>query len=150
MHSFKKVAKSLLKRFKTSIRLWSAYSQLEWLSGNLEAARNVFCTALGMSKGFPEAARRDTIVLWTTWIWAEMSLGQYDEALRLVLSIESGKPVEKAPTTVPGNVPGSVLLKARRVSLLPTRLKITDSTSAPARTTGPPTLPPVRRTCRPI
>lgn len=46
----KRLAKRLLKEpdNRGSLALWREYAHLEWLLGNLEEARKVFDTALGM------------------------------------------------------------------------------------------------------
>lgn len=96
--------------------LWNGYAQIEWQDGKVDAARNVFSTALGMSKGFPEANRRDAILLWKAWAWGE--LGDVSQAVRVLLSIESGKLLPEDPHNYsPKNIQPALLLKARKVRL---------------------------------
>jgi hypothetical protein len=125
--SVKKIAKGLLKRFRTSLLLWNGYAQIELRGGGLEAARNVFSTALGMSPGFPEANRRDAIVLWKTWVWEELTRGHISQAIRILLSIDFGKLLpEEGSEFGPRGVPPASVLKARRVSVSIKLLKIAD------------------------
>lgn len=115
--SVKKVAKALLKKFTTSLLLWNGYAQVEWRGGKIDSARNIFSTALGMSKGFPEADLRNAILLWRTWAWEE--LVDPSQAIRILLSVESGKllPENECYSFGPGNIPPALLLKSRRVSV---------------------------------
>ena len=111
------MAKALLKKFRASLQLWNAYAQIEWRDGNIEAARNVFSTALGMSQGFPEVHRRDTVFLWKVWIWEEICEGNISQAVRIMLSIEAGKLLDSKEVDVDQNISPAVLLKTRRVSI---------------------------------
>lgn len=115
--SVKKVAKALLKKFTTSLLLWNGYAQVEWRDGKTDAARNIFSTALGMSKGFPEVDLRNAILLWRTWAWEE--LVNPSRTIRILLSVESGKllPENECHSFAPGNIPPALLLKSRRVSV---------------------------------
>lgn len=111
------MAKALLKKLTTSLLLWNGYAQVEWRGGKVDAARNIFATALGMSKGFPEANRRDAILLWRTWAWEE--LGDPSRAIRVLLSVESGKllPEDEYHSFDPKSIQPALLLKSRRVSV---------------------------------
>ena len=59
--------------------------------GNIDVARKVFSTALGICGSFSEDRRRDGILLWRTWIWEEIMDGNRREALSILLSIPDGK-----------------------------------------------------------
>lgn len=112
----RKVAKVLLKKFGTSLLLWNGYAQIEWRDGNVGAARKIFSTALGMSKGFPEANRRDAILLWKTWALEE--LGDPSQTIRILLSVESGKLLSEDQHRFSlKDIQPTLLLKARRVSV---------------------------------
>ncbi|KAF8439532.1 NRDE-2, necessary for RNA interference-domain-containing protein [Terfezia claveryi] len=86
-----KLAKKLLKKYRTSLLLYSAYAQIEWRMGNIDAARKIFSTALGMCGSSSEGSRRDSILLWRTWTWEEIMDGNKSEALSVLLSIPSGR-----------------------------------------------------------
>lgn len=111
----KKVAKVLLKKFTTSLLLWNGYAQVEWRGGKVDAARNIFSTALGMSKSFPEADRLNAILLWEAWAWEE--LGDSSRAIRILLSVESGKLLPENHSFGPENIQPALLLKSMRVSV---------------------------------
>ena len=91
--SIKQTAKAVLKIHKTSLRLYSAYAQIECTTNCLSAARNIFMLAIGMNKGTTEAATRARISIWHAWIWEELTAGNDSEAYRLLLSIERGRPL---------------------------------------------------------
>ncbi|KAA8893364.1 NRDE-2, necessary for RNA interference-domain-containing protein [Sphaerosporella brunnea] len=111
-NGIKKVAKALLKRFKTSLQLWSAYGQVEWHDSGIDAGRKIFTLAIAMSKELSENARRDAVFLWHAWVWEELLSKNTQTALQLVLTIGNGKPYEGPPITS-DNVSQLLLLKAR-------------------------------------
>lgn len=86
-----KLAKRLLKQYRTSLLLYSAYAQIEWRMGNIDLARKVFSTAVGMCGSSPECSQRDGILLWKTWAWEEIMDGNRIKALSVLLSIPDGK-----------------------------------------------------------
>ncbi|KAG0637046.1 NRDE-2, necessary for RNA interference-domain-containing protein [Tuber brumale] len=113
--SVKKVAKGLLKKFRTSLLLWNGYAQIEWRAGSADSARNVFSTALGMSVGFPEANRQDSIFLWKTWVWEELMHGDASRAVRVLLSIDAGRLLIDGDDELNlRGLPSALVLKARR------------------------------------
>lgn len=59
--------------------------------GNIEMARKIFTTALGMCSAYPEDTRRDAIILWKTWAWEELLDRNHQEALNVLLSVPNGK-----------------------------------------------------------
>lgn len=126
----KKVAKSLLKCFKASLLLWSAFAQIEWHDSAVDAGRKVFSVALGMSQAFPADSRRDAILVWHAWIWEEIWQGNAPDALRLILSIESGSPQPINESNnhrdMTSNISKPTLLKTRRVSASVRTLEIAD------------------------
>ncbi|RPB06131.1 DUF1740-domain-containing protein [Choiromyces venosus 120613-1] len=113
--SVKKVAKGLLKKFRTSLLLWNGYAQIEWRADSADSARNIFSTALGMSAGFPEVNRQDAIFLWKTWAWEELMHGDTSRATRVLLSIDAGKILSDGDDEWnSGGLPPALVLKARR------------------------------------
>ncbi|CAZ79699.1 unnamed protein product [Tuber melanosporum] len=113
--SVKKVAKGLLKKFRTSLLLWNGYAQIEWRAGSTDSARNIFSTALGMSADFPEATRQDSIFLWRTWVWEELMHGDVSRAVRVLLSIDTGRLLIDGDDELNSRgLPSALVLKARR------------------------------------
>ena len=68
----KKLAKWLLKKRSSSLRLYNAYALMEYRSENHSAAEHVWATALSMNKGLGEDNRVDNGLLWRTWIWESL------------------------------------------------------------------------------
>ncbi|KAI9814175.1 MAG: hypothetical protein M1827_003341 [Pycnora praestabilis] len=115
--SAKKVAKALLKKRPSSLRLWNAYALIESALRNPSAATHVFITAINMSKTLPQHEQHDSILLWRTWIWEFLRVGNHRTALYLLLST----PSDTLPTNLLGGespeldaVSPTALLKASR------------------------------------
>ena len=83
----KKLAKSLLKKRSSSLRLYNAYALMECRSGNHSAAVHVWATALSMSKTFAEQDRVDNGILWRTWIWELLEARETARMSHLLLSL---------------------------------------------------------------
>ena len=83
----KKLAKSLLKKRSSSLRLYNAYALMECRSGNHSAAEHVWATALSMSKTFAEQDRVDNGILWRTWIWELLEARETARMSHLLLSL---------------------------------------------------------------
>lgn len=81
----KKVAKGLIKARPDSMRLYNAYALIEYRLGNTRNAENVLATAINLGRGLEDAARRDTVQLWRTWIWELLSSERASQALRRLL-----------------------------------------------------------------
>ncbi|KAK6346281.1 hypothetical protein TWF730_010611 [Orbilia blumenaviensis] len=86
----KKIAKQLLKKHSSSLRLWNAYAVSELAQGNKEAATAVYQTALKMSAGFPDDQQRLAVELWRSWAWNEVDESNEDAALDIILAIPDG------------------------------------------------------------
>lgn len=84
--------------------------------GNIDVARKVFTTALGMRDSFPERNRLDTIILWKTWAWEELMDGNLREALNVLISIPDGKFVGNTGDETPGSK--TALLRVKKVDSL--------------------------------
>ena len=107
--TIKKVSKSLLKRYPTSLRLYNSYALIEQSRGNRDIARNVFSAALRLRGSLSEADWvKDSIVLWESWIWICLTEQGNHAALRHLLSIADGTPNSDA------NVTPAALLKTRQ------------------------------------
>ncbi|KAI9753560.1 MAG: karyopherin beta [Chaenotheca gracillima] len=113
----KKVAKGLLKKYPTNLRLYNAYALVERRLGNINASDKVFSTAISMSHTFPEADKNDTILLWRTWIWEYLQdNNDVRNAWRALLSIPEGKPLDEIPTD--NSSENSAAFKAHPAALL--------------------------------
>lgn len=121
--SARKTAKSLLKKHPTSLRLYNAYALIEARAGNKTAADHVLSTAINMSRTFAETAQHDTVLLWRTWLWECLAMGEYESALKHLLAIPestiSQDPTlsDHPPAIAPFERSAAALLKAHRVSV---------------------------------
>ncbi|RAL59485.1 hypothetical protein DID88_006600 [Monilinia fructigena] len=105
--TIKKVAKALIKQHSSSFKLYNAYAMIEWSKGNQEISNSIYTAALGMSKSISSDNndKKDSIYLWKSLIWANISTGLKETALSHLLSIPNGIPspdisVELTPTTL--------------------------------------------------
>ncbi|KAI9761786.1 MAG: hypothetical protein M1840_001705 [Geoglossum simile] len=87
----KRVAKSLLKNDRANLRLYNSYALLEWRSGNIDTATSAFVATIEMSKTLGEANQRNSILLWKTWIWELLQVGDLLGAWQKLLCIPEGK-----------------------------------------------------------
>ena len=86
----KRVAKALLKKRSSSLRLWNAYAMGEYHAGHAETADDVISTAIRMSKTLPEAVQEDAVLILRTWIWDALRRLDPDLAFnRAIATIES-------------------------------------------------------------
>ena len=106
----KKTAKSLIKKFPSSMVLYTAYAIIEWRSGKREAARNVFATAVKMSKELSRDGTSNVVTLWRSWVWEELQERENTSALEILLSIPEEGETFRQGYSAPA------ILKARRVS----------------------------------
>ena len=83
-------AKALLKKRPSSLLLYNAFALIEARSGNFEAARRVWSTALSMSKTLSEPEQRNTVLLWQSWIWELLNARLFQEARYVLLSMPQG------------------------------------------------------------
>lgn len=114
----KKLAKSLLKKRSSSLRLYNAYALMECRSGNHSAAEHVWATALSMSKTFAEQDRVDNGILWRTWIWELLEARETARMSHLLLALPQQSVDLKSLTEESGQPAFSTtnLLKMHNVS----------------------------------
>lgn len=119
----KKVVKSLIKRQPSSLRLYRSYAVVEYRLGNPATADHVMITSINMSKSLSEQAQRDCILLWPTWIWELLDLGELALALERILMFSDEvitiKPLARPSSPQePTRVAPALLLRIQKVSLL--------------------------------
>ncbi|TVY82315.1 Protein NRDE2-like protein [Lachnellula suecica] len=91
--TIKKISKSVLKQHPSSLKLYNSYAMIEWTRGNKDAANGVLSAALNMSNSMSENDKRDSILLWKTWIWARLEDLDKASALQHLLSIVDVLPI---------------------------------------------------------
>ena len=113
----KKVAKALIKKRPDSLRLYNAYALIEYRLGHVSDAENVLATAINMGTSLQEAAQRDTVLLWRTWIWELLRLGRTSQALGRLLTYSEEVINVNLPEQNPTATSASLLLRTRTVGL---------------------------------
>ena len=81
-----KTARSLLKKSKTSIRLYNAFALIQHRLGNVDVAETAFLAAIRMSGAQGTSAHCGTALLWRTWIWELLERGGNGIALTRLLT----------------------------------------------------------------
>lgn len=121
--STRKLAKSLLKKHTTSLRLYNAYALLEARTGKKTGADHVFGTAISMSKTFTPEAQQDNILLWRTWVWECLAKRDLESAMHHLLAIPestTGYEIHSLThegATSPAHPSAAALLRVQRVSV---------------------------------
>ncbi len=119
----RKLAKSLLKKHTTSLRLYNAYALIEARHGNKTTADHVFETAINMSNNFAAHERHNAILLWRTWIWEDLTRADHRSALKRLLALsgvpntQETKAADPPTTTTPFKPSPAALLRTQRVSV---------------------------------
>ncbi|TGO45671.1 hypothetical protein BCON_0374g00060 [Botryotinia convoluta] len=115
--TIKKVAKTLIKQHSSSLKLYNAYAMIEWSKGNQEMSNGIYTAALGMNQSMPSSPdlndNKDSVHLWKSLIWANISIGCRETALSHLLSIPHG--ISK-PTTPTEMTPTALLKTQQRLS----------------------------------
>ncbi|KAK3950662.1 NRDE-2, necessary for RNA interference-domain-containing protein [Pseudoneurospora amorphoporcata] len=100
----KKVAKGLLKRYSSKMRLYSAYAMIEYANGSVGMAEKVLLSATSQNAA-------DGQILWNTWVWMHLKTGKNRLALlRLLSSVDSTISLDVKSSSP---VSPALLLKAR-------------------------------------
>ncbi|KAF7856168.1 uncharacterized protein EAF02_011427 [Botrytis sinoallii] len=112
--TIKKVAKTLIKQHSSSLKLYNAYAMIEWSKGNQEMSNGIYTAALGMNQSMLSSPdlndNKDSVHLWKSLIWANISIGCRETALSHLLSIPHGIP----KPTIPTEITPTALLKTQQ------------------------------------
>ena len=151
----RKTAKQLLRERPSSVRLYNAYALTEYRVGNYQNANNVIIKTITLSKTLNEQAQKDSIILWSTWIWELLSsnrpllalerLSRFpNQSLDLLVQDEDTDSSPLEPTR---------LLQAQKVSYLLTQIQYVNKGSSGSRDGSRPvsitvSSPPWCRCCR--
>lgn len=115
--TIKKVAKTIIKQHSSSLKLYNAYAMIEWSKGNQEISNGIYTAALGMNQSMTSAPElndnKDSVHLWKSLIWANISTGARETALSHLLSIPHGIP---KPTTSTETTPTALLKTQQHLS----------------------------------
>lgn len=107
-------AKKLLKLRPSSLRLYNACAIIESTLGHSKKADHVWSTATTMSMAFPEKARDGLIVLWHSWIWADLDRGKIQAAIGRFAHIAGGESIANVADVQTCSLPSTTRLKAAR------------------------------------
>ncbi|KAF2665582.1 hypothetical protein BT63DRAFT_428549 [Microthyrium microscopicum] len=95
-----KEAKRLLKKSLSSLRLYNAYAIIEGHRGKMESANKVLSTAIENSKPLDAKNQLVVVLLWQTWVWQQLEIGNDDAAMHLLVSYVKGKSAFPFPKSV--------------------------------------------------
>jgi hypothetical protein len=109
--TIKKTAKQLLKQRPASLGLYNAYGMIEWSRRNRDVAQSVFSAAINMSSSMSENDRKDSIMLWKSWVWLSLDDLDYKSALGRLLSI-----VDCSTSNCPDLTPAGLLKTKQHLS----------------------------------
>lgn len=90
--TIKKIAKGLLKKHPTSLRLYNAYAMVEHARGNHEISDAVFTSALNMStsNSNDRTSTNGSVLLWKNYVWSKIEASEKSSALQRLFSIPNG------------------------------------------------------------
>ncbi|KAF2085552.1 DUF1740-domain-containing protein, partial [Saccharata proteae CBS 121410] len=113
-----KQAKALLKKRPSSLRLYNAYAITETRNGNSVSGDRAFTTAIGLSAQLPSEWRADLPLLWRTWVWEALRVGDVDTARTRIALIgaTTPNPLTQLDPAIKGKTPlePAAVLRVRR------------------------------------
>ncbi len=118
----KKTVKNLLKSRPSSLLLYNAYALTEYRQGRSSKGENVIITAINMSKQLDEVAKRDSILLWRTWLWELLSTDKTQEAFRRLLGFTDESIPAEIDMTVGHETNLALVLRTERVRSIHIRI----------------------------
>ncbi|KAJ5679854.1 hypothetical protein N7462_008098 [Penicillium macrosclerotiorum] len=109
----KKSAKSLLKSRSSDLRLYNAFALMQWRDGAQAIANQVWSTALTMSSNFEGLHKIDCGLLWISWAWQLLEIGDLARASYVLQSIPSQNIDLASFSTVSSSVEFTAAIKLR-------------------------------------
>jgi hypothetical protein len=76
----KKYAKTLLKKWTSSLRICNALALMEWRNDLPEAAVQIWSSSILWSQKFSDDLKIDTGILWNSWAWELLQRGDNSRA----------------------------------------------------------------------
>ncbi|KAG4306423.1 hypothetical protein PORY_000411 [Pneumocystis oryctolagi] len=111
----RKLAKSILKKKPSNIKLWCAYAQLEYLNGNLLETRKIFLNILENIKLDHTEKSYDCIVAYKLWAEIEMKSNEIGNSIKILVSmVENELDIKNTLSNNEKTYPDAVLLKAQK------------------------------------
>lgn len=112
-----KTAKSLLKARPSSLRLYNACALVQASLGEDEKAARIWQTAISMGSTFAEEDRKDVVLLWQSWVWRELQVGNVSRPKSLLFAFGGTQKDDWASTEESENISSSARLRVQRVSI---------------------------------
>jgi hypothetical protein len=106
-----KVAKSILRKRPSCLRLYNACAIIESKLGNAGKAAQIWSGAIQMKDSFPVASQQEFVLLWRSWIWCDLEAGQEQKALSRLTSFVGDKSSTEGITS---SIPTATLLRLRQ------------------------------------
>ena len=94
-----KTARGLLRKRTSSLRLYNAYALIAYRLGNASNGEKALITSLRMCMTLDKAAQWGSILLWRTWVWELLCVGNTPNALAAMLMF--GEKEVVAPPSTP-------------------------------------------------
>ncbi|ORY43444.1 DUF1740-domain-containing protein [Rhizoclosmatium globosum] len=85
-----KTGKAFLKEERMNLSLWCFYAGLEVARGKIDEARKIYQTAISSYRTFPVEQQHDAVLLHLKYSELEMDLGNYQQALWVLVSFADG------------------------------------------------------------
>lgn len=138
----KKYAKTLLKKWTSSLRVCNALALIEWRNNSPSAAAQVWSSSISWSQQLPEDANVEVGILWNSWIWELLRQNDHSRASYVLHAI----PLQSIDTSVyaniespgkPSNPTSTVQVQSvSRKALLPTISSHFNNLPVPTRMSG--------------
>ncbi|CCJ30843.1 unnamed protein product [Pneumocystis jirovecii] len=111
----RKLAKSILKKKPSNIKLWCAYAQLEYLNGNIQETRKIFLNVLENIKPDHTEKFHDYVVAYKLWAEIEMKNNEINNSIKILISMVENEVNIKTILSNNGKTySNSILLKAQK------------------------------------
>ncbi|MCJ1402120.1 hypothetical protein MMC11_005339 [Xylographa trunciseda] len=85
----RKIAKALLKKQPSTLRLYNAYAMIEFHLGNRNTAESILVAAINLSRTLTDNTQKEAILLWRTWTWELLDSVGTEDALKRILTISA-------------------------------------------------------------
>ena len=113
----KKLAKDLVKRRPSNLRLWNAFALMNSNTGDDVMANSVWAIALSKTSNSVDKEMAERGILWNSWIWNMLRREKRPQASYTLHAMPEGKITELPETDSPVFFSPPTILKTQQVSL---------------------------------
>ncbi|KAG5519630.1 hypothetical protein PMAC_001785 [Pneumocystis sp. 'macacae'] len=111
----RKLAKSILRKNPSNMKLWCAYAQLEYLNGNIQETRKIFLNILENVKPNHTEKFHDCVIAYKLWAEIEMKNNEINNSIKILVSmVENGINIKTILSNNEKTCSNSLLLKAQK------------------------------------